>query len=149
MTSSDFLFVSILTLTLIFMSIVTKIPYIDKIKPPYGAIFIHVIIPLVGSLLFYFLLYLGLKKKLCNEEKEKFLFELPLSLQCEGYPYMQSSNPELLNKCKKFLSTKEGKMKYNDANCSGPYIGRPILSNYSQDFTLSNNNWENEMCNNK
>ena len=89
--------------------------------------------PIVSSYIVSFLITIVLMSvyKLANiqqqQEKEGFHFELSKSKKCQGYPYMHSSNPELLKECEQELSTPEG-------------------SNHFQYTPVSNQYWENERC---
>uniref|UniRef100_A0A6C0H4E2 Uncharacterized protein n=1 Tax=viral metagenome TaxID=1070528 RepID=A0A6C0H4E2_9ZZZZ len=78
--------------------------------------------------------------KIANCQTDGFHFEVSRSAKCRGYPYMQSSNPELLKECEKYLSSPEGcKM----ASCDGMYVGKPVSFEYTPE---SNDNWENKRC---
>jgi len=92
-----------------------------------------------------FLLTLGLLftykfAKIANCQSDGFHFQVSLEKMCRGYPYMQSSNPELLKKCGELLSSPEGK---KIASCDGMYVGKPYSFEYTPE---SNDNWENERC---
>ena len=98
--------------------------------------------PIVSSYIVSFLITIVLLSvyKLTNiqhKEKEGFRFELSKSKKCQGYPYMHSSNPELLKECTQELSTEEGRC---NARCNGHN-----LNNF--EYTPeSNQYWENERC---
>ena len=90
--------------------------------------------PIVSSYIVSFLITIVLLSvyKLTNiqdKEKEGFHFELSKSKKCQGYPYMHSSNPELLKECAEELSK----------------LGDPNLKHF--EYTPdSNQYWENERC---
>ena len=95
-----------------------------------------------------FLLTLGLLftykfAKIANCQSDGFHFQVSSEKMCRGYPYMQSSNPELLKKCGELLSSPEGK---KIASCDGMYVGKPYSFEYTPE---SNDNWENERCKQK
>ena len=98
--------------------------------------------PTISSYIVSFLITIVLLSvyKLANiqhQEKESFHFELSKSKKCQGYPYMHSSNPELLKECAQELSNPEGR---SNAICDG--------HNFN-DFKYtpeSNQYWENERC---
>ena len=95
--------------------------------------------PIVSSYIVSFLITIVLMSvyKLANiqhQEKEGFHFEVSKSKKCQGYPYMQSSNPELLKECEQELSTPEGR-------CNASHN-----SNNFQYTPASNQYWENERC---
>ena len=92
------------------------------------------------SLVIIFLLIYKLAK-IANCQTDGFHFEVSRSAKCRGYPYMQSSNPELLKECEKFLSSPEG---CKTASCDGMYVGKPVSFEYTPE---SNDNWENKRCN--
>ena len=93
--------------------------------------------PIVSSYILSFLITIVLLSvyKLTNiqsKEKEGFHFELSKSKKCQGYPYMQSSNPELLKECA--LSREESRC---NTKCNG----------HNFEYTPeSNQYWENERC---
>ena len=98
--------------------------------------------PIVSSYIVSFLITIVLLSiyKLTNIQqikKEGFHFELSKSKKCQGYPYMQSSNPELLKECEKEFSTEEGRC---NARCGGHN-----LNNFEY-TSESNQYWENERC---
>jgi hypothetical protein len=98
--------------------------------------------PIVSSYIVSFLITIVLLSvyKLANiqhQEKESFQFELSKSKKCQGYPYMHSSNPELLKECAQELSTEEG---ICNARCDGHNF------NNFEYTTESNQYWENERC---
>lgn len=104
---------------------------------------ISLLISSIVSVLFLFFVYKLAKVSKCREES--FHFELPLSKRCEGFPYMQSSNPMLLKKCTDILSTSQGKHDHNHVNCdTSGFNGRPVNFSYTPE---SNSMWENERCN--
>jgi len=104
---------------------------------------ISLLISSVVGALFLFLIYKLAKVAKCKGES--FHFELPLSKRCEGFPYMQSSNPKLLKKCADMLSTSQGRHDYAQVNCgTAGFNGRPVHYNYTPE---SNAMWENERCN--
>jgi len=95
--------------------------------------------PLISSYIVSFLLTIVLLSvyklaKISHNQKDGFHFEVSKSKMCCGYPYMQSSNPELLKKCTEILSTPEGRA---NAVCDG----HRIHFEYTPD---SNQNWKNE-----
>lgn len=105
-----------------------------------------------GTSLILILLLLGMYKAIgvtgCKQV-DNFHFEVTPAKKCEGYPYMQSSDPELLNFCTNLLSTPEGVDKYDAVNCCGGcgYVGRPLaMFEYTPE---SNDKWENERCSQK
>ena len=98
--------------------------------------------PIVSSYIVSFLITIVLLSvyKLANiqhQEKEGFRFELSKSKKCQGYPYMHSSNPELLKECAQELSTEEGRC---NARCNGHNL------NHFEYTPESNQYWENERC---
>ena len=98
--------------------------------------------PIVSSYIVSFLITIVLLSvyKLTNiqhKEKEGFHFELSKSKKCQGYPYMHSSNPELLKECAQELSTEEGRC---NARCNGHNL------NHFEYTPESNQYWENERC---
>ena len=98
--------------------------------------------PIVSSYIISFLITIVLLSvyKLANiqhQEKEGFHFELSKSKKCQGYPYMHSSNPELLKECAQELSTEE-------CPCNVGFIGNNL--NRIEYTPVSNQYWENERC---
>jgi hypothetical protein len=98
--------------------------------------------PIVSSYIVSFLITIVLLSvyKLTNikhKEKEGFHFELSKSKKCQGYPYMQSSNPELLKECAQELSTEK-------CRCNAGFIGNNL--NRFEYTPISNQYWENERC---
>jgi hypothetical protein len=98
--------------------------------------------PILSSYIVSFLITILLLSvyKLTNiqhKEKEGFHFELSKSKKCQGYPYMHSSNPELLKECAQELSTEEGRC---NARCNGHNL------NHFEYTPESNQYWENERC---
>jgi len=98
--------------------------------------------PIVSSYIVSFLITIVLLSvyKLTNIqqiETESFHFELSKSKKCQGYPYMHSSNPELLKECAQELSTEKGSC---NARCGGHNL------NHFEYTPESNQYWENERC---
>lgn len=73
-----------------------------------------------------------------SETSEGFLFELTPQKQCDGGPYMYSSNPAKQALCSKF--TPKDLSRYE---CSRGYVGRPVWWDYSAE---SNSDWKNGRC---
>lgn len=93
--------------------------------------------------LFLMLVYKFAKIAYC--QADGFHFEVTPAKKCEGFPYMQTSNPELLDYCDKLLSNPQGRKDYDMVNCGGAYVGRPVKFDRTP---MSNDKWENEMGNN-
>lgn len=95
-----------------------------------------------------FISYKGLGIATCKQV-DNFHFEVTPAKKCEGYPYMQSSDPKLLQFCTDLLSTPKGVDEYDSVNCCGGcgYVGRPLATfEYTPE---SNSKWENERCSQK
>ena len=104
--------------------------------PPYVT---YILCSLVGALLILFLYKTDSK---CDQ-KDKFHFELTPAKRCEGFPYMQTSDPKLFKFCDELLSTQKGQDEYNAVNCGGAFVGRPVTWDYTPE---SNSKWENNRC---
>ena len=76
----------------------------------------------------YYLMKMG-------DNQDNFEFKAPLWSQCEGGPYMYSSNPELQKKC--------ANVNECEYTCSKGFHGRPL---HFERTPMSNDKWENEMC---
>ena len=110
-----------------------------KQKSKFKGILLEIFAPLVVSLFVTLILVLTYKfAKIANVQSDGFHFEVSPGKRCRGYPYMQSSNPELLEECGKILS-KGKKMP----SCDGMYVGRPYSFEYTPE---SNDQWKNERC---
>jgi hypothetical protein len=100
------------------------------------------IMSFLGALLLILVYKFG---KIAHCQADGFHFEVTPAKKCQGFPYMQSSDPELLNYCGKLLSTPRGRREYDMVNCRNPgYLGRPVTFDRT---SMSNDMWENEMCN--
>lgn len=103
---------------------------------------ISLLISSVIGAMFLFLIYKLAKVSTCKGER--FHFELPLSKKCQGFPYMQSSDPKLSQQCAEMLSTAQGRHDYAQVNCGTGFNGRPVKFDRT---AMSNHMWENELCN--
>ena len=72
------------------------------------------------------------------QSREGFLFELTPQKQCDGGPYMYSSNPQKQALCSQF--SKKDLSRYE---CGPGFDGRPVWWNYSPE---SNSEWKNGRC---
>jgi hypothetical protein len=72
------------------------------------------------------------------DSKENFFFELTPQKQCDGGPYMYSSNP-----AKKALCSKFSQSDLDRYECGRGYVGRPVWWNYSPE---SDSKWQNGRC---
>lgn len=80
-------------------------------------------------------------------QADNFRFEVTGPKLCEGGPYMWSSAPqEIQDYCNNLVSTPEGRSAYDQVNCGVGFHGRPV---HWQRSTMSNDDWENEMCDHK
>lgn len=96
----------------------------------------------VGVLLLLLVYKFG---KIAHCQADQFHFEVSKPKLCAGYPYMQSSaSPEVQDYCRKLFSTPEGRAEFAQMNCPTGYNGRPVHWNRTP---MSNDMWENEMCN--
>jgi hypothetical protein len=78
-------------------------------------------------------------------QADNFYFQVTPAKMCQGFPYMQTSDPELYNFCSKMLSTPNGVNAYDMVNCSTPgFVGRPVHFQYTPE---SDANWSNQRCN--
>jgi len=100
-------------------------------------------ISLIGTVVLVLVYKLG---KIPRCQTDMFHFEVTPEKLCEGFPYMQSSDPELFNYCSKLLSTSSGVQKFDSVNCSNPvFVGRPLARfEYTPE---SDSKWENKRCN--
>ena len=78
--------------------------------------------------------------KIAHCQADGFHFEVTPAKKCQGFPYMQSTNPELLKYCGELLSTPQGQREYSVFNC-----GCPATTFHRT--PMSNDMWKNEMCN--
>lgn len=76
---------------------------------------------------------------LLSNIKDNFFFQLTPEKQCDGGPYMYSSNPEKQKLCAQF-SAKD----LSRYSCGGgEFHGRPVWYDYTAE---SNANWKNDRC---
>jgi hypothetical protein len=101
--------------------------------------YLHVnvdIILIFISLLFTLLCYFVKDSNVYS--KDPFHFELTPEKHCLGGKYMYSSDPEKMKFCSQFS---QGDM--SNYECPPGFHGMPVWWNRD---TMSNNNWENKMC---
>jgi hypothetical protein len=70
--------------------------------------------------------------------KDDFFFQVTPEKQCDGGPYMYSSNPEKQKLCSKF--SKQDLAQYS---CPSGFYGRPV---HWQRNDMSDSHWNNTMC---
>jgi hypothetical protein len=96
---------------------------------------------LIGSLILLLVYKFG---KIHKCQSDGFHFEVTPAKQCQGFPYLQTSDPKLYEYCENLFSTPEGRKEYAMVNCTTPgFVGRPV--HFSR-TPMSNDKWENEMC---
>jgi hypothetical protein len=83
--------------------------------------------------------------KIANCQHDGFNFQVSGPKMCQGGPYMISSAPQdVKDYCHKLWSTQKGRDSYNAVNCGSSFVGRPV---HFDRTPMSNDMWENEMCN--
>ena len=137
LTTKEILFFSLIMVMLLIKSLVTN--YLCKILGGYDII-ISVVISLIIVLI---LMLVYIQGKVCSAQ-DTFHFETTPSKLCDGGLYMAQAGPRH-EFCTKLLSTPEGQKEVNKYSCTGGgFNGRPV--HFIRD-TLSNDKWENTMCN--
>ena len=90
---------------------------------------------LIGALLFTSIIFLLNK---IDYTKDDFFFQLTPEKECDGGPYMYSSNPENQKLCSKF--SKQDLAQYS---CCPGFHGRPV---HWERNDMSDSHWNNTMC---
>ena len=90
---------------------------------------------LIGSLILTGVIFLLDK---FEYTKDDFFFQVTPEKQCDGGPYMYSSNPEKQKLCSKF--SKQDLAQYS---CPSGFYGRPV---HWQRNDMSDSHWNNTMC---
>ena len=90
---------------------------------------------LIGALLITGIIFL-LEK--FDYTKDNFFFQLTPEKECDGGPYMYSSNADKQKLCSKF--SKQDLAQYS---CSPGFYGRPVHWNRND---MSDDSWNNTMC---
>jgi len=70
--------------------------------------------------------------------KDDFFFQVTPQKQCDGGPYMYSSNPEKQKLCSKF-----SKQELAQYSCPSGFDGRPV---HWRRNDMSDSHWNNTMC---
>lgn len=84
--------------------------------------------------------------KVAYLQTDNFHFEVTPEKLCQGFPYMQTSDPQLFSVCSKLLSTPKGNAEFAKYNCTeSGFGGAPVHFEFTP---LSNDKWENERCDN-
>jgi len=136
LTTKEILFFSLILVMLLLKRLVTS--DLSKLLGGHETI-ISIVVSLVVVLI---LLMAYLQGKVCSAQ-DTFHYETTPAKLCDGGLYMAQSGPRH-EFCSKLLSTPEGQKEYNMYDCpGGASNGRPV--HFTRD-TLSNDQWENTMC---